>query len=256
MSALGGDGPCVQTAQGRLRLARGSRAARMTAQGRSASRASAVLERRAQAAASSAGEWRAAAGGGTLAVEDPRPARRSSRSPTRSAEDALAALAAAADAQAEWAAHPPRERGEILRRAYRGDRRADRRARAADDARDGQVARRVARRDRLCGRVLPLVLRGGRADPRPLHGQHDRQGPHPDDAPAGRAVRVRHALELPDGDGHAQDRAGDRRRLHDGRQARPADAAVDARARARSSRRPGLPGGRAQRDHRARTRAR
>ena len=34
------------------------------------------------------------------------------------AQDALEALTAAADAQAEWAAHPPRERGEILRRAY------------------------------------------------------------------------------------------------------------------------------------------
>ncbi len=55
-------------------------------------------------------------------------------------------------------------------------------------------------------------------------------GRHPHDAPAGRAVRVRHAVELPHGDGHAQDRPGDRRRLHDRRQARPADAAVDARA--------------------------
>jgi succinate-semialdehyde dehydrogenase/glutarate-semialdehyde dehydrogenase len=33
-------------------------------------------------------------------------------------EDALDALRAAADAQQSWAAHPPRERGEILRRAY------------------------------------------------------------------------------------------------------------------------------------------
>jgi succinate-semialdehyde dehydrogenase/glutarate-semialdehyde dehydrogenase len=41
-----------------------------------------------------AGEWRAASAGGKLAVEDP------------------------ADAQDEWAVHPPRERGEILRRAY------------------------------------------------------------------------------------------------------------------------------------------
>ena len=37
---------------------------------------------------------------------------------------------------------------------------------------------------------------------------------------------------FPLGDGHPQDRAGDRRRLHDRRQAGPADAAVDARARA------------------------
>ena len=48
----------------------------------------------------------------------PPPPSRSCTSPTRRPQDALDALAAAADAQAEWAAHPPRERGEILRRAY------------------------------------------------------------------------------------------------------------------------------------------
>ena len=121
----------------------------------------------------------------------------------------------------------------------RGDRRADRAAGAADDARDGQGARGVARGDRLRGRVLPLVLGGGRAHPRALHGQHDGQGPHPHDAPAGRPVRVRHPLELPHGDGHAQDRPGDRRRVHDRGQAGPADAAVDARAGEDPARRPG-----------------
>ena len=55
-------------------------------------------------------------------------------------------------------------------------------------------------------------------------------GPPADDAAAGRPVRADHAVELPDGDGHAQDRPGGRRRLHDGGQAREADAAVDARA--------------------------
>ena len=40
-----------------------------------------------------------------------------------------------------------------------------------------------------------------------------------------------HALELPDGDGHAQGRPGDRGRLHDRDEAGAADAAVDARAR-------------------------
>ena len=56
-------------------------------------------------------------------------------------------------------------------------------------------------------------------------------GPEPDD----------HPLELPDGDGHPQDRPRDRRRLHDGDEARAAHAAVDARAGARSSRRPACP---------------
>ncbi len=143
----------------------------------------------------------------------------------------------------------PRERGEILRRAYEAIVVADRRAGAFDDPRDGQVAGRVARRDLLRGRVLPLVLRGGRPHTRPLHGQHNRARAHPHDAPAGRAVRVRHAVELPHRDGHAQDRPRDSRGLHDGRQARAADAAVDARARPdpRAGR---AAGRRAQRDHR------
>ena len=61
------------------------------------------------------------------------------------------------------------------------------------------------------------------------------------------------AVELPARDGHPQDRAGRRGRLHDGRQARLADAAHDARA-GRHPRRGGPAGRRAQRraDHRRR----
>jgi len=65
-----------------------------------------------------AGEWRAASGGGTLVVEDPSTTEALVEVADAQVDDALAALAAAADAQAEWGAHPPRERGEILRRAY------------------------------------------------------------------------------------------------------------------------------------------
>jgi succinate-semialdehyde dehydrogenase / glutarate-semialdehyde dehydrogenase len=65
-----------------------------------------------------AGEWRAATGGGRLAVEDPSTGQPLVEIADAQVEDALAALGAAADSQAEWAAHPPRERGEILRRAY------------------------------------------------------------------------------------------------------------------------------------------
>jgi succinate-semialdehyde dehydrogenase / glutarate-semialdehyde dehydrogenase len=64
------------------------------------------------------GEWRAASGGGTLAVEDPATGQALLEVADGQPADALAALAAAADAQGEWAVHPPRERGEILRRAY------------------------------------------------------------------------------------------------------------------------------------------
>lgn len=64
------------------------------------------------------GEWRAASGGGTLAVEDPATGEPLVEVADAQAQDALAALGAAADAQREWGAHPPRERGEILRRAF------------------------------------------------------------------------------------------------------------------------------------------
>jgi len=64
------------------------------------------------------GEWRDATGGGTLGVEDPSTEQTLVEVADGTAEDASAALDAAVDAQAEWAAHPPRERAEILRRAF------------------------------------------------------------------------------------------------------------------------------------------
>lgn len=65
-----------------------------------------------------AGEWRAAAAGATFSVEDPSTGESLVEIADATAEDALAALSAASERQSEWAAHPPRERGEILRRAY------------------------------------------------------------------------------------------------------------------------------------------
>jgi succinate-semialdehyde dehydrogenase/glutarate-semialdehyde dehydrogenase len=64
------------------------------------------------------GEWRDAGGGETLAVEDPATGETLCEVADATPEDAMAALDAACAAQAEWAAHPPRERGEILRRAF------------------------------------------------------------------------------------------------------------------------------------------
>ena len=64
------------------------------------------------------GRWRAASGGGTLAVEDPATTDVLVEVADGQERDALAALAAAADVQPEWATYAPRERGEILRRAY------------------------------------------------------------------------------------------------------------------------------------------
>jgi succinate-semialdehyde dehydrogenase/glutarate-semialdehyde dehydrogenase len=64
------------------------------------------------------GEWRDASGGGALDVEDPSTGEAIASVADATPEDAKAALDAACDAQDEWAAHPPRERGEILRRSW------------------------------------------------------------------------------------------------------------------------------------------
>ena len=64
------------------------------------------------------GRWRDASGGGTLTVEDPATGEPLVDVADATPEDALDALAAAAETQQAWAAHPPRERGEILRGAY------------------------------------------------------------------------------------------------------------------------------------------
>ena len=64
------------------------------------------------------GRWRKASGGKTLSVEDPSTGLPLAEVADATPEDALAALSAAADAQPAWATSAPRERGEILRRAY------------------------------------------------------------------------------------------------------------------------------------------
>jgi succinate-semialdehyde dehydrogenase/glutarate-semialdehyde dehydrogenase len=64
------------------------------------------------------GEWRDATDGATLAVEDPSTGESLVEVADATPDDAVAALDACVAVQAEWAAHPPRERGEILRRAF------------------------------------------------------------------------------------------------------------------------------------------
>jgi succinate-semialdehyde dehydrogenase/glutarate-semialdehyde dehydrogenase len=63
------------------------------------------------------GEWRDGAKG-TFTVQDPSTGEALCEIADASADDAKAALDAAVQAGSEWAAHPPRERGEILRRAF------------------------------------------------------------------------------------------------------------------------------------------
>jgi succinate-semialdehyde dehydrogenase/glutarate-semialdehyde dehydrogenase len=64
------------------------------------------------------GRWLDGSGGATLPVEDPSTGETIAEVADATPDDALAALSAAAEAQARWRDHPPRERGEILRRAY------------------------------------------------------------------------------------------------------------------------------------------
>jgi succinate-semialdehyde dehydrogenase/glutarate-semialdehyde dehydrogenase len=64
------------------------------------------------------GTWRDAEGGATFAVEDPSTGKTLVDVADASVADGKAALDAAVAAQADWAATPPRDRGEILRSAF------------------------------------------------------------------------------------------------------------------------------------------
>jgi succinate-semialdehyde dehydrogenase/glutarate-semialdehyde dehydrogenase len=63
------------------------------------------------------GEWREGSKG-TLAVEDPATGETLCEVADASVDDAAAALDAAIEVGEHWSRHPPRERGEILRRAF------------------------------------------------------------------------------------------------------------------------------------------
>jgi len=65
-----------------------------------------------------AGEWRAASGGTTFAVESPATDEHVADVADATAEDAAAALDAACAAQEAWGRSAPRERADVLRAAY------------------------------------------------------------------------------------------------------------------------------------------
>ena len=64
------------------------------------------------------GTWRDASSGETFEVEDPATGRVLTTVADATPEDGMAALAAATEAQKSWGASAPRERAEILRRAF------------------------------------------------------------------------------------------------------------------------------------------
>jgi succinate-semialdehyde dehydrogenase/glutarate-semialdehyde dehydrogenase len=64
------------------------------------------------------GQWRDSANGATFAVQDPGNEEQLCEVADAQTGDAESAVEAAAQAQGDWAGTPPRERGEILRRAF------------------------------------------------------------------------------------------------------------------------------------------
>ena len=209
---------------------------------------STVARRRSRRSCSSAASGATRAGGATLDVEDPSTGEAIASVADATPEDATAALDAACAVQAEWAAHPPRERGEILRRAFEAiTERADELALLMTLEMGKPIAESKAEIAYAAEFFRWFAEEAVRIEGRFATAPNG-AGPADHDAAAGRPVLRDHAVELPDGDGHAQDRPGDRRRLHDGDQAGAADAAVDVRAGAdpRGGR---AAGGRAQRRH-------
>lgn len=65
-----------------------------------------------------AGSWRPAEAGARFAVVDPSTGEQLAEVADASAADGLAALGAASAAQSAWSVTPPRERGDMLRRAF------------------------------------------------------------------------------------------------------------------------------------------
>src|SRR5690349_5630914 len=65
-----------------------------------------------------AGEWRDGGGGETVVVDDPSTGETIASVADGTPQDALDALSAAHDAFGEWRDTAPRERGDILRRAF------------------------------------------------------------------------------------------------------------------------------------------
>src|SRR6185437_6325691 len=64
------------------------------------------------------GKWRKASDGGRFDVTDPATEKTNAAVASATVDDAIAAVDAAQGAFADWAGRQPRERAEILRRAY------------------------------------------------------------------------------------------------------------------------------------------
>ena len=142
-----------------------------------------------------------------------------------SVADGAAAMDAAAAAQAEWGRTAPRVRGEILRRAFD----------LLQERADEFALLMTLEMGKPLAEARGEVAYGGEflrwfgEEAVRITGRY---GPNPENTGRmivthlpGRPVVPHHPVELPARDGHPQDRAGDRRGLHLGDQARRAHAA-------------------------------
>ena len=110
------------------------------------------------------GKWRKASDNARFDVIDPATENVITSVASASVDDAKAAVDAAAAAVQGLGGDARRaQRGEILRKAFELIIARERALRQADHAGERQGDAGLARRGRLCGRVLPLVRRGGRA---------------------------------------------------------------------------------------------
>ena len=165
------------------------------------------------------GSWRDSSDGGTLKVEDPATGEVLTEVADATVADGRAALDAAVAAQHDWAKVPPRDRGEILRAAFeRITERADEFAMLMTLEMGKTLAE--SRGEVTYGAEF---FRWFSEEAVRVHGRYS-VAPNGATrlmtmkAPVGPTLMIT-PVELPAGDGHPQDRPGDRRRLHDGGQA-------------------------------------
>ena len=189
-----------------------------------------------------AGAWVAASDGARFDVVDPATGTAIAAVASATREDTRRAIDAASAALPAWAAMTAKERAAIMRRWF------DLIVEAADDLAAILTAEQGKPFPEARGEILfgAAFIEWFAEEAKRVYGETI-----PQNTPDRRLFVLRQPIgvcaaitpvELPDGDDPPQGRAGDRRRLHDGAEARERDAALGARAR--GARRAGRPAGR------------
>ena len=153
------------------------------------------------------GTWREADSGATFSVRDPADGSVITEVSDGDVNDAVDALDAAVAAQQEWGTTAPRDRGEILRRAF------ELITARADDFAELMSLEMGKTVKEAKGEVTygAEFFRWFSEEAVRIHGRWmqapGRRQPAADHQEAGRAVPVHHPVELPARHGHPQDRA-------------------------------------------------